>query len=87
MTLGRIDIAYVVSSLSRFVAALRKGHMKRALYLFGCLKKKFNGQIVIDSRDPIIVKNGTERKLNEDLFEKLLERSKWIRIFRSLCSM
>lgn len=28
VTIGRIDIAYAVSSLSRFVAAPRKGHLE-----------------------------------------------------------
>ena len=73
VTLGRIDIAYAVSSLSRFVAAPRKGHLKRALYVFEYLKKKFNRRIIIDSSDPIIVKNGAEGNLDEDLSEKLLE--------------
>lgn len=39
VTLGRIDICYAVSSLSRFCAAPREGHYKRVLRLWGYLKK------------------------------------------------
>ncbi len=74
VTLGRIDIAFAVSSLSRFVACPRKGHLDRALYVFGYLKKKFNRRIVIDSRDPILVRNGAESQLDVDLTEKLKEQ-------------
>ena len=35
VTIGRIDIAFAVSSLSRFIACPRQGHMGRALYVFG----------------------------------------------------
>eukprot|EP00957_Ditylum_brightwellii_P016105 1212872-Ditylum_brightwellii.AAC.1 len=52
VTLGRLDIAYAVSSLARFVACPPKGHSDRALYVFGCLKKKPNRRIRIDSKDP-----------------------------------
>ena len=73
VTIGRIDIAFAVTSLSRFVASPREGHMKRALHVFGYLKKKMNKRIIIDSRDPIIVRNGAEHLLDVDLTEKLEE--------------
>ena len=74
VTIGRIDIAFAISSLSRFVAAPRRGHMDRALYVFGYLKKHFNRRIIVDSRDPIIVQNGAEGHLDVDLSEKLHEQ-------------
>ena len=71
VALGRLDIAFATSSLSRFVACPRKGHMDRALYVFGYLKKRPNRRYVIDSRDPRIIKNGAERLVDEDLTEAL----------------
>jgi hypothetical protein len=37
-------------------------------------KEKFKKRIRIDSRDPILVKNGGEGQLDEDLTEKLSEQ-------------
>lgn len=74
VTLGRIDIAFAVSSLSRFVALPRKGHTERALYVFGYLKKKVNRRIRVDSKDPILVKNGAEGLIDEDLSARLNEQ-------------
>eukprot|EP00957_Ditylum_brightwellii_P003459 262139-Ditylum_brightwellii.AAC.1 len=71
--LSRLDIAYSVSSLVRFVACPRKGHNIRALYVFGYLKKKPNCRIKIDSKDPGVVKNGAEGHLAVNLSEKLKE--------------
>ena len=53
-TIGRLDIAFAVSSLSRFSAAPRTHHLELALHLFGYLKKHPNKRIVLDSR-PLIV--------------------------------
>eukprot|EP00957_Ditylum_brightwellii_P070971 5393211-Ditylum_brightwellii.AAC.1 len=74
VTLGRIDITFAVSSLSRFAACPRKGHMERAIYVFGYLKKKPNRRIKMDSRDPIIVKNGAEGQLDVDLSAQLRDQ-------------
>lgn len=74
VTIGRLDIAFAVSSLSRFVACPRKGHLDRALYVFGYLKKFPNRRIRIDSRDPIVVANGAEGHLEIDLSEKFQEQ-------------
>ena len=52
--LGRIDIAFAVTSLTRFTACPREGHMDRAMRVFGYLKKYSNRRIVVDSRDPIL---------------------------------
>jgi hypothetical protein len=53
VTLGRIDICYAVSSLSRFCAAPREGHYKRLLRLWGYLKKYPDKAVAIDARDPL----------------------------------
>ena len=52
----RVDVAFVLtSSMSRFTACPRKGHMDRILQIFGYLKRYKNCRIVIDSKDPILV--------------------------------
>jgi hypothetical protein len=53
VTLGRIDICYAVSSMSRFCAAPREGHYKRVLQLWGYLKKYPDKAVAIDAREPI----------------------------------
>jgi hypothetical protein len=53
VTIGRIDVAHSTSSLSRFTACPREGHLDRALRVFGYLKKRPNRRVVVDSRDPI----------------------------------
>jgi Reverse transcriptase (RNA-dependent DNA polymerase) len=53
-TIGRLDIAFAVSSLSRFSEAPREGHLELTMHLFGYLKKFRNRRIVLDSR-PLIV--------------------------------
>ena len=53
VTIGRIDVAHSTSSLSRFTACPRQGHMDRALRVFGYLKKRPNRRVVVDSRDHI----------------------------------
>ena len=47
--------------------------MTQALYIFGYLKKKSNKRIIVDSREPIVVQNGTEGLIDIDLGEKLSE--------------
>ena len=74
VTIGRLDIAFATSSLSRFVASPRRGHMDRALYIFGYLKKRPNRRIRIDSRDPIIVKNGAKSQLEIDYKDKFKDQ-------------
>ena len=48
ITLGRFDINYAVSSLSRFSMAPREGHFQAAKQVMGYLKKYSKGKIVID---------------------------------------
>ena len=70
--IGRVDVAFATASLSRFTACPRKGHMDRALRIFGYLKKYKNRRIVVDSRDHIRV--GGKDALNID-YEKLFEET------------
>ena len=65
--LGRMDVAFATTSLSRFTACPRAGHLERALRIFGYLKKNKNRRIVVDSRDPILV--GGEDALAQDYTE------------------
>ena len=69
--IGRMDVAFATSSLSRFTACPRKGHMDRAFRVFGYLKKYKNRRVVIDSRDPILV--GGKDALNMDFTELFQE--------------
>ena len=69
VNIGRIDVSFATSSLSRFTAAPRKGHMTRALRVFGYLKKRPNRRIVVDSRDPIL--RGGEDSLSVDFTKEL----------------
>ena len=52
VTIGRMDIAYAVASLSRFSAAPRQGHLELAFYLFGYLKRFPSKQLPVCS-DPL----------------------------------
>ena len=53
-TAGRLDIAFAVSSLSRFSHAPREGHLDRTKKILGYLKKYMKRGYVIDPRDPIL---------------------------------
>ena len=59
ITLGRFDIAYTVSTLSRYTMAPREGHFKAMERLFGYLGKYSKGQIVIDTQVAPIRKEAT----------------------------
>jgi len=48
LTLGRFDIAYALSSLSRYSMAPREGHIQALQHLFGYLKAHNDGKILID---------------------------------------
>jgi hypothetical protein len=70
VTIGRIDVALVAtSSLSRFTACPRQGHLERLLRVSGYLKKRPNRRIVVDSREPIY--DGGQDALNMDYTEEL----------------
>ena len=53
-TAGRFDITFAVSSLSRFCANPREGHLRRAIKILGYLKKYPKRGYFIDPRDPIL---------------------------------
>jgi len=48
-TIGCLDIAFAVSSLSQFSANPHEGHLNLAMHLFGYLKKHPNHCIVLNS--------------------------------------
>ncbi len=63
LAIGCLDVAFAVSSLSRFAAAPREHHSELALFLFGYLKKNPNRRIVLDSR-PLLI----DEELRKDSF-------------------
>ena len=54
ITLGRFDIAYAVSTLSRYSVAPREGHFEAMERVFGYLDKFPDGKLVIDPTEPKI---------------------------------
>lgn len=68
-TIARPDISFAVSSLSRFSAAPRKGHLDLALHLLGYLKHFPNRRIPIDSRPIIWVTPKPPPTFHEDFLE------------------
>ena len=50
----QLYISHATSSLAQFASCPQKGHLKRALRVFGHLKKYPNKRVVVDSRDTII---------------------------------
>ena len=56
ITLGRFDINYAVNTLSRYSMAPREGHFKAMCRVFGYLKQKPKGKIVVDVSHPSIRK-------------------------------
>ena len=53
-TIGRLDISFAVSLLSRFSSAPPEYHLELAIYLFGYLKKHPNRWIVLDLQ-PLLI--------------------------------
>ena len=53
-TAARMDITFSVSSLSRFGAKPREGHLQRAIKILGYLKKYPKKGFYIDPREPIL---------------------------------
>ena len=53
-TSGRMDIAFAVSSMSRFSQTPREDHLKRTEKILGYLKKYTKRGYVIDPREPIL---------------------------------
>ena len=67
--LGRSDVAHATSSISRFSACPREGHLARALRVFGFLKKRPNRRYVVNSRYPIL--RGGEEALRKAFTQEL----------------
>ena len=59
-----MDIAFATTSLSRFSAGPRKGHLKLARKTLGCLKKFPKKGIVMNPAPPIV--NKTQDETFED---------------------
>jgi hypothetical protein len=72
VTIGRFDCAYATSSLSRFTAAPRQGHLERCLKIFGYLKKRCNRRIMVDSSSPVL--SGETEVLDVDYAEIFAEQ-------------
>ena len=77
---ARMDITHAVSSVSRFAAKPREGHMRRALKIIGFLKKYPKKGYIIDPRNPISVEKYSDvipdfgnqyDKFEEDIDEKI----------------
>ena len=68
-TIGQLDISFATSSLSRFSAAPREGHLKLAVYMFGYLKKNPNRFLVINSQDPIIPEEWSQQTFHPDFLD------------------
>lgn len=75
VTIGRLDLAYSTTSLSRFVACPREGHLKRVLRVYGYLKHRKNQRIIVDSRDPKFFDESGA--MDVDLCQKLLDQYPW----------
>ena len=67
--LERSNVAHATSSISRFSACPREGHLARSLRVFGFLKKLPNRRFVVNSRDPIL--RGGEEELGKDFTKEL----------------
>ena len=52
LTAARMDVTFAVSSLSRFAAKPREGHLRRAIKILGYLKKYPKKGYYIDPREP-----------------------------------
>jgi uncharacterized protein (DUF2249 family) len=69
VSIGRLDICYAVSSMSRFCISPREGHLQRVFRIFGYLKKYPNKAIGIVDKDPVINRNELEEFHNSYDFE------------------
>ena len=49
ITLGRFDVQYVTSTLSRYSHMPREGHLEAALRILGYLKSHHKGQLIFDT--------------------------------------
>jgi hypothetical protein len=68
-TIGRLDIAFAISSLSRFSANPQIGHLALTINLFGYLKKYPNQRIVLDSCPSIVEEELHQKSFHPDFLE------------------
>ena len=54
ITLGRFDISFAINTMSRYSMAPREGHMHAMHRVFGYLRHKPKGRILIDTTQPVI---------------------------------
>ncbi len=62
ITLGRFDIAFSISSLSRYSMAPRYGHLEALKQVFGYLRRMPDGRILIDTSQPPVRKTAVVTK-------------------------
>jgi hypothetical protein len=72
VSLGRFDICYAVSSLSRFNSAPRKGHLQRAIRVFGYLEQTPKKSIEINCSEMNNLPQ-MEQGLRDDMMKKYPE--------------
>lgn len=70
VTIGRPDICFSVSSLSRFNACPREMHLSLALHIYGSLKKSLDKRIAVDSRDLDFSEVDREDSFKPDFLEE-----------------
>ena len=46
--LGQVDVLFEVTALLRFLASPREGHLEQAYRIFGYLRAKINGRMIMD---------------------------------------
>ena len=68
-SIGRLDISFAVSSLSRFSATAREGHLQLAIYMFGYLKKYPNRNLVIELGSLLVPEEFTSSTFQPDFLE------------------
>ena len=64
--IGRLDIAFAVSSLSRFSANPRAGHLELALHMFGYIKKFKDKRLLLTS-SPLRIDESLVERFEPDL--------------------
>jgi hypothetical protein len=84
VSLCRINICYAVSSLSRFCACPREGHMTRALRVWGYLKKYPNRSLNINPNEFSIPGEYVDYIPLISLINILMQRRKSIQGFQNL---
>jgi hypothetical protein len=68
-TIGCLDIAFAVSSLSHFSASPRRGHLELAVYLFGYLKKYPNQRFILNSNSLLVDEELQQSSFHPDFLE------------------